>query len=541
MRKQVQIISAKETRRVANANAALWAETYITTESGEPFSFTHHKYQIEPMCLDVPKMSVRKATQGGWTLIMMLWGFKLLKDGKLPQGLIYLFPTDVKVGEFSQLRWTRLLDANPVEMASHVKRTDNIHNKRIGRGNLMMRGAQLTKRIGGVDAESIALRSDPADVLIFDEIDLMPPNALAKARGRLGHSKLKWERSISNPTIPGYGIDLGFQAGDQRHSMTRCNACNAWTCLEIEFPNCLHRLADGRVIRACVKCGREISIENSQWAAKFPSRSKDHVSYWWSQLGSHYVSAAELLEAYEHPPEGNLGDVLRLKIGLPYLDAQYGLSTSDVLLCCTQDPPATHSIVQTAIGVDVGKWLHVVIGYRITDDAYRIIACLIVRDFDELKLAARAFRAGTTCIDNEPELRAARNYQATGQGQIWLSDYVESVGPAHYEINTRLVRVNRTEILDDTHFYLSHPGRLLLPKETQGVRQFAEECASMAKVVTKEPATGKQRAQYLSRGPDHFRHAFANFLLAAKLTAPIIVQQDATEASGSQAWNLFHR
>jgi hypothetical protein len=324
--------------------------------------------------------------------------------------------------------------------------------------------------------------------------------------------------------------------------MVRCEGCNAWTCMEIEIPHILRRLADGRVIRACATCGRELDIDRGEWVPKYPDRSKDHVSYWWSQLNSHYVSAADLLDAYEHPPEGNLGDVLRLCFGLPYLEAQYGLSSSDVLLCCTQEPPASQSLLQTAMGVDVGKVLHVVLGYRVSDDAYRIIACLLLADFDELKKVARAFRTACSCIDNEPELRAARNYQATGQGRIWLSDYVQAVGPAAYDAATGVVRVNRNEILDDTHFYLSHPGRLLLPKETQLVRQFASECAAMAKVVTKEQATGKTVVQYLSRGPDHFRHAFANFLLAAKQTSPIIYLQDQGESSGSQnEWPLYGR
>ena len=524
------------------ANAALWAETYIHTEAGIPFSFKRHKYLLEPMAIDHPRISGRKGAQGGWTLAMMLKACHGLIHRRFTQGVIYLFPTDVKVGEFSQLRWTPLIDANPVAIGSHVRRTDNIHNKRIGSGNLMMRGAQLTKRIGGVEGESPALRSDPADVIVYDEKDLMPANAIAKARGRLGHSELKYEWSISNPTIPNYGIDVDFMAGDQRHWMVRCPGCNAWVCMEIEFPHVLRRMADGRVIRACVKCGQELDIDAGQWVAQFPSRSKDHVSYWWSQLNSHYVGAAEILAAYEHPPEGNVGDFLRLTLGLPYIDAQYGLSSADILLCCTQEPPAMCSTRETAMGVDVGKVLHVVIGVRLAEDAYRIITTLLVRDFDELKMVARAFRCGVSCIDNEPELRSARSYQNSGPGQIWLSDYIESVGPASYDQHTRLVRVNRTEILDDTHYYLSHPGRLLLPKPTQLVTQFAEECAAMAKVVVKDEVTGKQKARYLSRGPDHFRHAFANFLLAAKLMAPIQSLSSNAQAETSDpqgGWTLF--
>ena len=531
-------ISPELVKAVSQANPAIWAETYLKTEFGIPFRFDKHKYLLEPMLSQHPRVSVRKGTQGGWTLAMMIKSLHALIFGPVTQGVIYIFPTDIKVGEFSQLRWTPLLDHNPVHIAKHVIKTNNVHNKRIGQGNLMMRGAQLTTRIGGVEAESASARSDPADVLVFDEKDLFPPKAIGKYEGRLGHSLLKWQWSLSNPTIPDYGIDLDWQAGDERHLMIRCDACNAWTCLEIEMPGCLRRMADGQVIRACVHCGRQIDIDRAQWVPKYPSRSKDHVSYWWSQLNSQYVTAAELLGAYEHPPRGDLGDVMRLKFGLPYLDSQYGLSSPQILLCCTQEPAATHSLIQTAIGVDVGpQWLHTVVGYRVSEDAYRIIACLLVRDFDELKRTARAFRAGTQSVDNEPEIRQARNYQATGQGRIWLSDYTEAVGPAAYDVATGVVRVNRTEILDDTHYYLSHPGRLLLPKENQFVTMFAEQCATMVKVILRDEVTGKTVARYITRDKggvgDHFRHAFANFLLAAKTTTAQSVITDRQTKAGS--------
>ncbi|HUU94032.1 MAG TPA: phage terminase large subunit family protein, partial [Phycisphaerae bacterium] len=416
-------------RKLLGANAAIWAATRVRVESGEPFTFARHRYELEPMCLDHPRVSFRKATQGGFTLLVMLRMIFAMITGRVKQGVIYLFPTDTKVGEFSQLRWTPLIDNNPGAIGRYVRRTNNIHNKRIARASLMMRGAMLSRSVEGLEKESVELRGDPADVIVFDEKDLMSRNAIAKARGRLGHSDLKWEWSLSNPTIPNYGIDADWQLSDQRHWGLRCEACNHWNFLEIEYPHCLRRLADGRVIRACVRCGAELRLDgHGEWVPKHPDRSSKHVGYWWSQLQSHFVDPGTILAEMEDPPEGNLGDVKRLRLGLPHLDAQYGLTAEDVLLACTGDPPASASTTPTVIGVDVGRRLHVVIGVRLAPDVYRILTCLVLEDFEALKTVAKVFHAEVTSIDNEPDLHAARRYQAEGPGQVWLSKYIESVG-----------------------------------------------------------------------------------------------------------------
>jgi hypothetical protein len=544
----MQIIGSAKTDRVAAAlaasDAALWMQTYLQTSMGQAFDFAKHLYELELLSLDHPRVDLRKAAQLGFTECLIGKACHVLIHRGFRQGVIYMFPTDFKVGEFSQLRWRPFLDNNPYHVARHVAKTDNVHNKRIGQGNLMFRGAQLTHSVDAKAKESAELRGDPADWIVRDEVDLFPVAAIGKSRARLGHSDYKWEWQLSNPTLPHYGIDAAFEAGDQRYWAIRCAACNHWNFLDIEFPYCLRRQADGRVIRICVRCERELPLSSpSQWVAKFPQRSAAHISYHASKLMSWFAEPQELLEHWEHPPEGNLADVKRMDFGLPHLDAQFGLTANEVLLLCTAEPAAAASAVPTAVGVDVGKKLHVVIGYRIGSDAYRLIALLLLDSFEELLGVARTFSAELTSIDNEPEIRAARDYQAKGPGQIWLSDYVESIAPAHYDEHTRVVKCNRTEYLDATHFYLRTPGHLWLPRQTPVVELFAGQCAAMAKVIEKNPKTGDQKGIWVQVGPqDHFRHALVNFLLAARRQTPIQYRStDTTGARGASAsgWNLF--
>lgn len=542
----MQIISETKTliHQIANADAAMWAETYLKTENGLPFSFQDHVYQIEPLSIEHKHITVRKSTQRGFTLLFMLKALYAMIHGKIPVGVITLFPTDESVSTFSQTRWTPLLQENAFHLARFIKSTNNIHNKRIRKANLMFRGGKLTKKIAGVHDDSPALRSDPADLLIEDEKDLIPPLASAEALKRLSHSTLQWHWELSNPTVPNYGIDVSFQAGDQRYWMCRCQACNHWSCPDVEFPNICRREPSGKVYLACVNphCGKPLDVNIGQWVAKHPDRTKDHLSYQCSGLISVRTNLAQLLRDYENPPEGGIGTVLRFDLGLPYLDASMGFSPAQVLLCCDpQRPMALSCRLRTAFGVDVGKQLHVVVGYRVGNDHYRIIALILAKDWTALSMAMREFSCEVASIDNEPELHEARQFQSQQRGRkIWLSDYGIAVGPAAYDHTTGIVRVNRNEILDHTHHLIVTPGKLLLPANCAIVQNFADQCANDVRVIAKKPGTGDAVVQYLERGPDHWRHAFANFVLAAKQQVPKMEASEAGRVT-SPDWDLYAR
>jgi hypothetical protein len=534
--------TARMVNGVSHANAAIWVETYLKTENGLPFTFRDHVYQIEPLLIDHPRISIRKATQRGWTLLMMCKLLYAMTHGRVPVGAITLFPSDVSVGNFSQTRWTPLLQENAYHLARFVKSTNNIHNRRVCKANLMFRGGKMTQRIGGVMDESSALRSDPADVLIEDEKDLIPPAATAEALKRLDHSLLKWHWDLSNPTIPNYGIDTAFLEGDQRYWMCRCEGCNQWWAPDIEFPGICRRDPAGKVHLACLKCEKPLNVNSGQWVAKLPDRSKDHVSYHDSHVCSTRTDLSRLLKDYESPPDGNLSNVMRFDLGLPYLDASLGFSSSQVLLCCDRNRPmALSSRIRTAFGVDVGKQLHCVVGYRQADDSYHVLALILAKNWAELAAAMQAYSCEVASIDNEPELHEAREFQRRQRSrEIWLSDYGVATGPAAYDHASRIVRVNRNEILDHTHYLIVTAGKLLLPAVCAMVEDFAAQCANDVKVVNKKPGTGDAIVSYIERGPDHWRHAFANFVLAARRQTPKMEASMAGRVS-SPDWDLYAR
>jgi len=528
----------KVIRRIAASSAALWAETHLRLETGEPWSFRDHVYQIEPMTIVAPRISIKKAAQLGMTLVCIgktLWA---MVTGKTPAGVIVLFPTDKKVTEFSETRWGPFLRTNAAYLSRWVKSTNNKHNKRIRNANLMFRGAKVTQRIGGIAEESSALRSDPADVIVRDESDLHPPASHEMALGRMLHSELQWDWSLSNPTIPGYGIDAEFEAGDQRYWMIRCSGCNQWWAPDYEFPSILCRASDGSVHLACLKCGKRLDPNLGEWLAFHPDRSKDHVSYMMSQMIRPQKDLRHLLDAYENPPDGDLAAVMRFKFGRAYIDSSLALTPEAVLLCCTAETMWTKA-TKTAIGVDVGPHhLHCVIGRRLSEDAYQVGALAMLPDWEQLSNLFRQFGCEVASIDNEPEVHMAREFQAQQRAEVWLSDYIHTTRGYQYDQAQRVIRCSRNEILDETHFRLSTAGKLRLPAVNTLVKDFSVQCTNLCKVIEKRPGTGDLIVTYIQRGPDHWRHALANFLLAARRQHGTVGAHETTTPA-NQGFTLF--
>ncbi len=93
---------------------------------------------------------------------------------------IYFFPTRTDVIDFSKSRVGPLLYDNPF-LAKQLRDTDTVGLKRIGDANLYFRGMKST----------VGMKSVPADMIVFDELDEATPDARAMAWERIAHSDYK--------------------------------------------------------------------------------------------------------------------------------------------------------------------------------------------------------------------------------------------------------------------------------------------------------------------------------------------------------------
>ncbi len=511
----------------AESDCSYWADLKKIHLQASKFSFNDHEYQMEPMSSMVRRRCYMKATQGGFTEIEVLRSLWAMIYGHYPQGVLYTFPTTDDVNEFSKSRFNPLILANREAIGKHVKSggkgTDTASLKKIHDAFLYLRGARLSQKVSDQN-ESSKMRSIPVDKVVFDEVDLMDEDVIGKARGRMGHSKVKEEVFISNPLVPGEGIDKIFSTSDQRHWFRKCSHCNEWTCAELSFPDCVKIRSDGTGYIGCNKCGKEVLIDRrddkgdltSEWVPSVPANSDFMHGYRWSQLTSVFNDPAEILEAFSNPPEGNLADVYRLRLGLPFIAAEDRLTEARIYSCCSNYVSSLSHPGPCAMGVDVGKIKHVVIGVRTGNDQYDIVKTAQLSKWEDIHDIAKRFNVKSAVVDIRPYEDSARKFQSETRFRTYLCEYKENTPMGtSYNIKTGIVAVNRTEIFDTTHRMVITPGMLTIPRYCPEIKEFARQMCGAYKVLETNKKSGTSIYRYKGKD-DHFRNALNYFILAAK-------------------------
>ena len=522
---------------IAACNPAYWAALYSIKLQSGAFSFAEHQYELEPMQSEVQRLCYMKAAQMGITEIEVLKTLHGMIHRRYPLGVLYLFPTTDNVQEFSKSRFAPLIAANWETIGKYVKTggegTDTASLKKICDAFLYLRGASLSRSVGpGDERESVQLRSIPVDKVVFDELDLMAEGVIGKARGRMGASKVKQEVHLSNPTGPDRGIAKVFADSDQRHWFRRCG-CGAWTCAEETFPDCVRVRPDGTGYVACSKCGKELPplssfadseggwTRHAEWVAKKPENSAYMHGYRVSQLMSSTIDPADILKDFTDPPEDNIGDVYRLRLGLPYVAREDQLRVGDVAECCGPHYMGASSNGSCAMGVDVGKTFHVVIGLRTASDSYEIIKLArlpLESGWGDLHDLARRFNVRSAVIDIRPYEDGARAFQRQEAYRVLLCEYTENALTGNaVDDAKRIVKCYRTGICDTTHALIMDR-KIVLPRKCPEVDVFVQHVCDMAKSLETNKKTGVQVYRYSGTGNDHYRHALNYFYLAASGT-----------------------
>ena len=516
-------IDAKTIELMKQSDALMWITLNKLEVAPGPWELKGHEYQVAWMQEQAPQQCFIKGAQIGATETLVLKTLHGHIYGKYPQGSMYLFPTTRDVGDFSKSRFDPLIQRNPF-IGMHVKPvgqkgTDAQNIKKIGRGFLYLRGAKSTKNIQGNKKSSSQLKSAPVDRVVFDELDEMEESMIELAKHRVMHSKVKELMYLGTPTIPDYGIDAMYGKSDQRVWMLECPACGKETCLDLEFPNSLKHRVDGTVYRSCIHCSGELHPSKGRWVAQYPSKSKDLVGWWLSQLNSVFVDPTYILEKYENPPGGDLAEVMNSHLGRAWLPAENRLTEQEVLSCCGNDAELMKHAGPTCMGVDVGNMLHVVIAERKTRNSLKIVKLGRYESFNDLHDLARDFNVKSAVIDLYPEQRKVRDWQRSETFSIFGCQYMEERAQMiSWDEKEKIVKVNRTEICDATHELVAESGRLELPRRNTEVNEFSFEMCNIAKILAEDTDTGSRIFRYKKLGssrPDHYRHALNYCLLAS--------------------------
>ena len=523
----VDLTSLKDPSPICQIDPWSWVYYNKLKLFGGHYEVRGHEYQIGPLQCRARRQVAKKGTQLRWSEMLIIRCLHSLRYGRYPQGAMYILPTSDEVSLFSKSRFRSFLSGNPLTIGQYVRDTDAVDIKRIGDAYLHFRGSRLNQTIEGAQKTSSKLKSTPVDAVYFDELDEMDQDAIPLALARMQHSHICEEWYLANPTIPGFGIDRLYDNSDQRIWMIECRKCGRETSLDLEFPDCFKRVnvANGNinVIRVCKHCGGEIYPVDGYWIAQYPSRSKDLVGWWDSQLGSIYVTPKQLLDEHEDPKTDQMR-FANLKLGKAYLKAENRLTHNDVYMCCGLDSMALSSMGPCAMGVDVGDALHVVIGERISDRRCRVVKICAVSTFNDVHDLVRKYNVRSAVFDMHPEIHKVREFAAYADYPVYGCIYSESQGgSAVWHESSKTVHVNRTEICDASHQALLTKGQIELPRRCEHVEIFAEHCCNLIKILTIDKKTGVSiyRYRHDSGRPDHYRHAFNYLMLALTKTGSV--------------------
>lgn len=515
-------------QQLAATDAPYWAWSNGLRIDGLPFDLEGRKYQLEIMR---PKTKdgkvkyheiIRKGSQIGITIGKVIEITHGAKYQIYPQGIIYYFPSGKAVEHFSKTRFKPFLDDNEdiKKLASDI---NAVAIRRIAGINVNFFGCSATTIIAGEAKDSTQVRSTPADWVLLDERDMFDDDMAKQVNQRLGNSKINDGRGrrsdIGTPKLPDDGIDLLYKKSDMRRWQIRCRSCNKYTCMETEFPKSIDVDSDGRGYPVCIHCGREIfRSEDGEWVADFPKR--DTVGYWASQLLNPNRNLAQVLKIFDDPEAHDMDEAecYRTILGLPYISSEDALSESDVFACCCGDQMKYSHSGPCAMGVDVGTPLHAVIGHRIGPDRYRLVKMARVPDWGALHDLAQRFNVKSAVVDYKPEIHRAREFQKAEPYLVTLCDYSEHLRTFDSWNDDGMVKVNRTEIFDATHRITVSPGRLMIPRVNEEVKEFAHQMTMAAKVLEEDGRSGGKIYRYRKRGDkeDHYRNAFNYFVLACK-------------------------
>ena len=513
----METTSEKALLEALMANDSLvWASTKkINLRDGYVFTLKDMQYIFDIINCDKRIRNCKKGSQMCLTTAEFLAAVHACKYRKYDQNILYMMPSVTAVERLSKVSFDPIFRFNPWIMRKGD--TNTTMCKEISGRSIVMVGAQ-PKYVGNSSTKDTDnLRSIPCDEIKRDEPDLMDAEMIYMSKQRLKRSRFGFESNFGSPTFPGYGIDLMYEDSDQRKWQIKCRSCGKHTCLAESFPNSIIQKED-RWFRACNHCSTEIFVSDGSWVAEYPDRRE--AGFWASGLLSSLADLNEYMYQYHNIEGTKMSEFMRSTLGIATTEAENQLDDVTVLSRCTSSPNQMVSTGETAMGVDIGKQIHVVIGIRTAREAYDILNVSRVNNLNELHDLALKMNVRSGVIDSGPHDHGVREFQKTEPYKIYLCQYSEQMpGKPKFDGKTGMVKCNRNEWMDKVHTTFTE-NRIRIPRPSVEVNEYAHEMTRTAKTIIENSDTGLVKPRWIKLGSDHYFHGTLYFLLAASRTSP---------------------
>ena len=484
---------------------------------GVPLRMDRYPYLCELYDREAPMTTILKGAQMGFTIEEILRLVGKMTSVKL-RGVLYLFPSDSEVQDFATSRWQRIVDDNPLFMPKKG-RADNAHLKKVGEGFIYFRGAGQKGKAHGSTSK---LKSIPIDELVGDERDEMADERWDAAEKRLDGSLDPHQTILSTPTVPEYGVDLSYQASDQRGWMWKHDACGGYTCLEDWWPDCIAEHDDGTFDYLCRKCRDVLVRRAGQWVARKPDRSPEHLGYHASQLCSPTKTADDIMAALlKAEGNGRMREFENQTLARSYAELEDKLTDQLLNACLGTEPRRPRAPGPCFMGVDPGvRQHHYVVGQRITDSDWEVLSWGKAESRQDLHDIAKRFHVTTGVMDIGAEKHMVRDFLSEHRGWYGCQYVTGQRGtPLTWDHRNQLVSVDRTESLDASHAAITGR-RVTFPRRDEVYEKIiVPQLKNLARMKQEDPHLGEVRFRWVVTGGvknDHIRHAFNYACLAAE-------------------------
>jgi len=498
-----------------------------------PWAVEMHNYEGDWCC--------KKAAQVGITEVALNRTFYTIDIKRVD--CLYLLPSQTPdASNFSAGRFDPALEMSSYlsDLFSDVM---NVGHKRAGSTNLYIRGTRSRSQ----------LKSIPAGLIVFDELDEMTQKNLSLAEerqaGQMYHQMIK----LSTPTIHGTGIAIEYNNSTKEHFFFKCPSCSRLT--ELIYPECFvlcgESYHDPRTAESYIQCKECKAKLHHELKHEYLSigrfvestKSSTHRGFHINGL----YSSADL-----RSPQNIAEKVFKSKID-PHAEQELHNSilgeehevkgariTSADLENCKKDYKMKPTINQGAIitiGVDQGRQLHVIINHWLlvhnvsnTTDINlryrpRVVDAFTLIQFEELDDVLRRWQARAMVIDANPETRKALELAYRFPGIVHLCYYGDGVKTRNITkwVNEPKITADRTAWFDLT-LGRFRSGTISLPSD------IPLDYLAHVKEPVRMPGLdkyGNPVARYVTgeRVADHFAHA-QNY---AEIALPFAVSHGTTE------------
>jgi len=508
-------LNARYGRSDMGVSQAEWISKY-TKLKDVPYSFQDHEFQEAIINDTSQQIVVKKCAQVGLSEVMIRDVLAFLARN---QGLTAIMtqPTRKNALDFSTTRVDDIIKESQLLYAMLDNKVDSKELKRLGKSYLYIKGTVGTK----------AAISVPADMLIHDELDFSDLEIINKYSSRVQHSKFKYFRKFSTPTIPNFGISKEFNVSSQNHYLMKCPHCGHWNYPDffkdviIDNPKYSDRelktlthddlayIQPTQVKTLCEHCRNPVEYHEytkREWIPKFDGRAI--AGYQVSPFNTPFQDPYNLLKmmnTYTH-----YADFVNFALGQDYIDANMIFDLAKYHDEDLLDPLNAYGLF---IGVDFGKQCWLTVAQKQSNDEVLVYIAEEVpqeRIVQRVKECINLYHIAGMCVDALPQTLLSREIIALLPGNAYTVYYSDSQKELYNIKGNELdVTVARTQLFD-TVLGISK----LVASSNIDHKIYTTHLQGMVKQRDPED---EHKARYVKVKDDHLLHSLGYAILAQEI------------------------